>query len=134
MYGLKQAALLAYNHLKENLAQDGYYPIIGTLGLWKHKTRPTKFCVCVDDFGIKYFTRDDANHLLDSLGKHYKYTTDWKGKQYCGITMDWNYTDRYVDISMPEYVPDSLKRLRHTPAKSPQFSPHEHASIQYVTV
>ena len=45
--------------------------------------------------------------------------------------MDWDYTDEYVDISIPEYVPDSLKRLRHTPSKSPQFSPHEHAPIQY---
>ena len=88
MYGLKQAALLAHNHLKENLAQYGYSPIIGTVGLWKHETRPTKFCVCVYDFGIKDFTTDDANHLLNSLGKHYKYTTDWKGKHYCGLTID----------------------------------------------
>ena len=45
--------------------------------------------------------------------------------------MDWNFTGGYVDISIPEYVPESLKRLRHTPEKSPQFSPHEHAPIQY---
>ena len=88
MYGLKQAALLAYNHLKESSAQDGYSPIIGTVSLWKHETRPTRFCVCVDNFGIKYFTTDYANHLLNSLGKHYKYTTDWKGKHYFGLTMD----------------------------------------------
>ena len=74
MYGLKQAAILPYNHLKANLAQDGYSPIIGTVGIWKHETCPTKFCGCVDDFGIKYFTTDDANHRLNSLGKHYKYT------------------------------------------------------------
>ena len=55
MYCLKLSALLAYNHPRENLAQDGYSPIIGTIGIWKKKTRPTKFCVCVDDFGIKYF-------------------------------------------------------------------------------
>ena len=53
MYGLKQDALLAYNNPKKNLAQDGYSTIIGTVGLWKHETHPTKFCVCVDDFGIK---------------------------------------------------------------------------------
>ena len=43
MYGLKQAALLAYNHLKENLAQDGYSPIIGTVGLWKQETHSKHF-------------------------------------------------------------------------------------------
>ena len=39
MYGLKQAALLAYNHLEENLAQYGYSPIIDVVGLWKHETK-----------------------------------------------------------------------------------------------
>ena len=114
MYSLKKAALLAYYHLKENLSKDGYSPIIGTVGLWKHESRPTKFCVCVDDFGIKHFATDGANYLLNSIGKHYKYINYWKGKHYCGITMYWNYMYGYVDISMPEYVPNSLKHLRHT--------------------
>ena len=30
MYGLKQAAILAYEHLKDNLAKEGYSPIAGT--------------------------------------------------------------------------------------------------------
>ena len=72
MYGLKQAAILAYQELKKNLKTYGYHPIIGTVGLWQHETRPTKFCVCVDDFGVKYFLQDDANHLINSLKKHYK--------------------------------------------------------------
>jgi hypothetical protein len=38
MYGLKQAALLAYNHLVNNLASYGYRPIPHTIGLWKHDT------------------------------------------------------------------------------------------------
>jgi hypothetical protein len=27
--------------------------------LWKHKTRPTQFILIVNDFGIKYFTKND---------------------------------------------------------------------------
>ena len=84
MYGLKQAAILAYRHLQGNLLQYGYKPIIGTVGLWEHQTRPTKFCVCVDEFGIKYSSKADADHLLASLAKHHKLTTDWKGKNYFG--------------------------------------------------
>ena len=38
MYGLKQAAILAYCHLQENLLQYGYKPIVGTVGLWEHET------------------------------------------------------------------------------------------------
>ena len=33
MYGLKQAAILAYNQLKQNLLPRGYYPVIGTVRL-----------------------------------------------------------------------------------------------------
>ena len=56
MYGLKNAVILAYGNLKKKLEPHGYTPIVGTTGMWGHKTRQTKFCVCVDDFGIKYPT------------------------------------------------------------------------------
>ena len=131
MYGLKQAAILAYQHLKENMAQYGYAPIKGTVGMWQHETRPTKFCVCVDDFGVKYFSKADADHLIECLEKHYKVTKDWEGKNYCGLTIQWHYEAGYVDISMPKYVPESLKRLQHIPKRYPQYSPHRHVPIQY---
>ena len=110
------------------MAHHGYAPIKGTVGMWQHETRPTKFCVCVDDFGVKYFTKEDAEHLVGCLEKHYKVTKDWKGKNYCGLTMDWHYDEGYVDISMPKYVPESLKRLQHVPKKYPQYSPHAYTS------
>ena len=62
MYGLKQAAILAYKKLLLHLQPRGYYPIPGTSGLWRHKTRKTIFCLCVDDFGIKYCNKDDVDH------------------------------------------------------------------------
>ena len=36
MYGLKQAAILTYNLIKQCLAPAGYYPIKESNGLWKH--------------------------------------------------------------------------------------------------
>ena len=36
MPGLRQAAILAYKHLKNSLEPYGYTPIPGTVGLWKH--------------------------------------------------------------------------------------------------
>ena len=45
----------------------GYYPTPFTTGLWEHKTRKTKICLRLDGFGVKYFIKYDANHLLDSL-------------------------------------------------------------------
>jgi hypothetical protein len=123
MYGLKQAAILAYNHLKQNLAPYGYEPIPHTDGLWRHKTRKITFCLCVDDFGIKYFNKQDVDHLISALQTNYKLSTDWSGANFCGLTFDWHYQEEYVDVSMPQYIPELLKKLSHTMPSKPQFSP-----------
>ena len=72
MYGLKQAAILAYNNLINNLKDDGYSPIKLTDSYWKHKKCPTVFCLCIDDFGIKYCKKNDLNYLNSTLLKFYK--------------------------------------------------------------
>ena len=64
MYELKQASVLAYNNLVKNLKDHGYAPIPHSVGLWRHNSRPLTFCLCVDDFGIKYENKADADHLL----------------------------------------------------------------------
>ena len=60
MYGLNQASVLAYYQLSSRLTNDGYQPIIGSLGIWKHNTRKTLFYLCVDDFGAKYYSKEDV--------------------------------------------------------------------------
>ena len=67
MYGLKQAAILAYTRIKERLGKEGYHPVEGTSGLWKHNTRPITFALCLNDFGDKYFNKTDVDHLLRTL-------------------------------------------------------------------
>ena len=131
MYGLRNAAILAYDNLKKNLEPHGYTPIAGTVGLWKHETRRTKFCVCVDDFGVKTYNNHDTTHLLNALQASYKITIDRTGSQYCGLQLDWNYERGYVDVSMPGYIRKALDRLQHKSTAYPQFSPHEHAPITY---
>lgn len=131
MYGLKQAALLAYNNLKKTMEPYRYYPVVGTVGLWAPKTLPTKFCLCVDYFGVKYFNKQDANHLLQCLSKYYKCTTDWDGKTYCGLNLELHYDQGYVDVAMTNYVQDALKRLYYKHKINPQYSPHAHIPIKY---
>ena len=113
MYGLKQAAILAYKQLVNNLQKFGYAQAEGTTGLWSHKTKPTKFALCVDDFGVKYFSQDDAKHLIDALKKHYITSQDWTRKNYCGFKINWNYEKNYVDISIPKYIQNALTRYKH---------------------
>ena len=43
-----------------------------SLGFWKHEARKIIFRLCVDDFGVKYFTDEDKQHLLNALRNHYK--------------------------------------------------------------
>ena len=69
MYGLKQAVLLAFEHLKSNLAPHVYDPIPHTNGMWKHKTRNITFCLCIDDFGVKHIKKVDVDHLLNNWNK-----------------------------------------------------------------
>ena len=67
MYGLKQSAHLAHEKLVTNLQLFGYQPDKFAPNIWTHNTRSTKFCLCVDDFGVKYYSTDDAHHLINAL-------------------------------------------------------------------
>ena len=71
MYGLKKSAILAYNNLKKKLQPHGYSLVVGTVDLWKHKTKRTTFCLCFDDFGIKSYNKADADHLLQAIDSNY---------------------------------------------------------------
>ena len=88
MYGLRQAARLAHDDLKIHLAQYGYYPDPIATNIWKHNTRQTKFCLCVDDFGVQYFTQDDKDHLINALTEKYDITVDNSGSNFCGLKLD----------------------------------------------
>jgi hypothetical protein len=71
MYGLPQAGILSNQLLQKRLARDGYFELPHTPGLWKHVHRPVWFTLVVDDFGVKYIGKENANHLMNSLRKDY---------------------------------------------------------------
>ena len=50
---------------------------------------------------------------------------------FCELTFDWHYQEGYVDVSMPGYIKEVLKRLQHTRSKRIQYSPHEYLPIYY---
>ena len=45
------------------------------------------------------------------LSKSYKISSDWQGKRYLGLDLDWDYEKREVHLSMLTYVDDALKRF-----------------------
>ena len=124
IYGLPQAGRLANQQLKEFLEPHGYYEVEHTPGLWRHKWRPIGFTLVVDDFGVKYVGKEHALHLLSILESKYPaVATDWKGKLYCGITLEWKYDKGYVDISMPGYIKRLLAKFNYEP-KMKRYSPY----------
>ena len=131
MYGLKQAARLAFDRLVKKLAPHGYKPDRYAPGFWTHNTRPTVFTLCVDDFGIKYCSRDDADHLIKAIQSAYQCKIDWNGTNYLGMTLDWHYDKKYVDVSMPNYITKVLERLQHPKPARPQFSPQDWTKPTY---
>ena len=71
IYGLSQSGYLSNQDLIKNLAPFGYHPVKRTPGLWKHETRQTTFTLVVDDddFGVQYFSKEDADHLANQCNK-----------------------------------------------------------------
>jgi hypothetical protein len=93
------------------LAPFEYSESVNTPGLWTHKTRPVLFTLVVDNFGVKYVAKDDVNHLIASIKTTYNLTEDWTGNLYCGITLNWDYVNRTVDISMPGYIKRNCRSM-----------------------
>ena len=91
MYGLPQAGLIAQELLQKRLAEYGYHQSQIINGLWTHMSRPICFCLCVDDFAVKYVLQEDADHLISTIKKYYPMTVDWQATKYIGLTIDWDY-------------------------------------------
>jgi len=133
VWGLPQAGILANKCLRRKLAPFGYYESTNTPGLWTHKSRPISFTLVVDDFGVKYVTQDDIDHLITSLKSTYKLTEDWTGNLYCGITLEWDYVNHTVDISMPGYIKKKLQEYEHVMPKKLQTCPYSPEPKQFGT-
>jgi hypothetical protein len=131
MYGLPQADIIAQELLADQLRSHGYTQSKTTPGLWKHKSCPIAFSLVVDDFGVKYVGKENAQHLLNTIRKYYKCLCDWEGEQYCRLTIKWDYAGCTVQLSMPTYVQKALKCFQHPPPRIQQDQPHPHVKKKY---
>jgi hypothetical protein len=122
MYGLPQAGIISQQHLVAHLADHAYHQDKIVPCLFRHASNGVTFCLTVDDFGVKYFKRADAEHLMTTLKLKYAITEDWSGSTYLGIGMDFNHSAGTLSLSMPGYVTKALQRFHHTctrPVTSP---------------
>ena len=93
---------------------EGYFEVKHTPGLWRYISRPVTFSLVIDNFGVKYVGMKHADHLVVAIKKHYPLSKDWKGELYCGISLDWNYDERWLDFDMPGYIKQALTKYLHS--------------------
>jgi hypothetical protein len=74
---------------------------------------------------------------MQTLQQLYAVSEDLTGARYCGLTIEWDYPNHTVDISIPGYIECTLQCFCHPPPTHPQHSPHAwqkptySAAIQY---
>jgi hypothetical protein len=129
VWGLPQAGILANKLLRRRLLPHGYYKCNNTRGLWKHQTCPIAFTLVVDNFGVKYFVKERADHLIQCIKETYELTEDWTGDLYCRIKLNWDYHARTLDILMPGYIKKLLQKYKHCVPPKPQHFPHSPSPI-----
>ena len=83
------------------------------------------FSLVVNNFGIKYTQKADADHLIKYLREDYEITEDWTGEKYLGLTLKWD----YVNINVYP-CRDTLKQ----PYSSSNARPPPNPKIPYTGV
>jgi hypothetical protein len=61
---------------------------------------------------------------MTPIKKNYSISSNWNGTAYCGLTLDWNYQDRTVDLSMPGYIKAALHKYQHPVPARPEHAAH----------
>jgi hypothetical protein len=113
MYSLPQVGIIAQEILKKRLSKLVYHQSKIKPGLWTHKTRPTAFTLVVDNFAIKIMSEKGADHIINALKKYYTITVDKDAEKYIELTIEWDYENRKVHVSMPEYLAKVMIRFKH---------------------
>ena len=88
MYGLPQYGFLAQELLEQRLQKHGYTQSKVTPGFWTHEWHPISFTLAVNNFGVKYVGKENADHLVRVLKENDEIIEDWNGKKNVGLTFD----------------------------------------------
>ena len=63
--------------------------------------------------------KENADHLISVLQGDYEIDIDWEGTRYIGLTLDWDYSERKVHLSMPGYITKALTQFAHKTSTPP---------------
>ena len=51
--------------------------------------------------------------MMSALKEDYLILHDWEGKKYLGLTLDWDYENNVVMVSIPRYAKNALQCFHH---------------------
>ena len=88
LYGLPQAGKIAQNDAIALLKASGFHET-ATPCLFRHATRDITFCLVVDDYGVKYTSREDLDFLVDCLSAKYHVKVHPVATKHLGITINY---------------------------------------------
>ena len=91
MHGIKEEVTLARQKIKAILKPFGYYPDKLSPNIWYHTAKSAKLILCVDAFGVKYYSKDDAEQSKAAFKQVYVVTPVYSGTDYYGLKLQWDY-------------------------------------------
>ena len=75
---------------------------------------------------------EDAHHLINAIRKYFKCSIDWEGKNYLGLTVDYNFTKKYRIAKIPKKQPACPQDAPH-PWNKPVYGKHIQLATQTVS-
>ena len=103
--------------------KHGYHQNKLVPGLWTHTWRPVQFALAVDNFGVKYVSKEHTLHLKIDLEENYTLTTKWEGRRYI--------VGFGLHAYMPNYMTKAPRQFKHK-ARGKQHALYPSAPIKYV--
>lgn len=111
--------------LVTNIETNAYIPDKYCLNIWVIENWQAKICLCIDDFSVNYFNKQDAEHSFSSLQQNYHITINWTGSHFLWLKYNLKLRKRWVDISMYDYAVTALHKLQYGFPRQPQLALHE---------
>jgi hypothetical protein len=68
--------------------------------------------------------QEHTEHFKASIENYYQISCDLTDSAYYGLELDWDYKNRYVDLSMLGYIKEALHTFQYTPPTCPENAPH----------
>jgi hypothetical protein len=86
------------------IEQRGIFPKPDCASIMEAQYQSNPICVSGRRLWDQIPKKEDLDHLIQTLEKHYNVSVDLKGKEFVKIQLDWDFENRKVHLSMAPYL------------------------------